>query len=335
MIDLKDKNILFISPAFFGYEKAILNRCRELGAVVDYFDERPANSFWVKTFIRLNRNLLFFYISRYYDFIYNSIKNNNYDYVFVVNLEAMPKSFLHKIKMNCPSAMLILYMWDSLKNKKNALHYISYFDKVFSFDKDDCLNNNSIIFRPLFFLNEYAEISKYQKYKYDLLFIGTIHSDRYVILQKIKRQLENKKYYFYLYLQNWKLFFLYKIKYPIYRNAHIHDFKYAPLSKKKLFNLISCSRIIIDIQHPKQVGLTIRTIEMLGARRKLITTNVAIKEYDFYNSNNILVIDRENPEIPEMFFKESYEPIEQKIYDKYSLDGWLSDIFMQSSNSVL
>lgn len=330
MMSLKNKSILLFSPAFFGYEKAIKKRLLDLDAKVDFFDERPANTFWSKAFIRLYPQILHFYIARYYKYIYNLVKNKDYDYVFVINIEAMPKSFLNKMKEKSPSTKFILYMWDSMYNKKKAINYLSCFDKVFSFDKNDCMENPSVIFRPLFFLNEYAILSNPQNYKYDLSFIGTAHSDRYILLNKI-RILPNvikRNCYFYLYLQNWKLFFLYKIRNTAFRKANFRDFNYVPLTKSKLMNLIEESRIVIDIQHPKQVGLTIRTIEMLGAHRKLITTNAAIKDYDFYNPNNILIIDREDPKIPDMFLDVDYEPIDHTVYYKYSLDGWLNDIFV-------
>lgn len=326
----RNKSILLFSPTFFGYEKSIKKRLLELGARVDFFDERPANTFWVKAFIRFFPKILHFYIAYYYNSIYNLINRNKYDYVLVINLEAMPKFFLEKLKVKFPTTIFILYMWDSMRNKKNAIYYMPYFNKIFSFDKEDCKKNPSIKFRPLFFLNEYAEIINAKQYKYDSLFIGTVHSDRYALLKKIQEQLTNinKKYYFYLYLQNWKLFLVYKLGNTIYRTARLNDFKYIPLTKNELIGLISQSRSVIDIQHPKQVGLTIRTIEMLGAGRKLITTNASIKDYDFYDPSNILVIDRENPEIPEQFFYTDYRPINEKTYYKYSLDGWLEEIFI-------
>ena len=37
---LKDKRILFLAPAFFGYEKAIQSKMEEMGAKVDFYDER-------------------------------------------------------------------------------------------------------------------------------------------------------------------------------------------------------------------------------------------------------------------------------------------------------
>jgi hypothetical protein len=70
-----------------------------------------------------------------------------------------------------------------------------------------------------------------------------------------------------------------------------------------------------------------RTLEVLGARRKLITTNATIKDYDFYNENNIFILDRENPVISAEFIKTKYQEVDRDLYLKYSLEYWLNEVF--------
>ena len=329
MLNLKDKKILFISPSFFGYEKSIFRRLCELGAWVDYFDERPANTFWTKAFIRLNRNLVAYRIHRYYKRVAGAVKGKKYDYVFVLNIEAMPFFFLERIRHASPEAKFILYMWDSLRNKTHTHTYLPLFDSIFSFDENDCNTLPGICFRPLFFLNEYKAIAFDTRFEYDLSFVGTAHSDRFALIRKIQSLLQEKglKTYWYLYLQSRKLFFWNKVVNPSFRHARPDDFNYTALPKNTLLDIIRKSRIILDIQHPHQAGLTMRTIEMLGAARKLITTNPSVVRYDFYSPRNILVIDRYYPVIPDLFWKTDYQPVDESIYYKYSLDGWLADIF--------
>lgn len=329
MIDLKDKKILFISPSFFGYEKSVLSRLEELGATVDYFDERPANSFWTKAFIRVNRKVVVVRINNYYKRIACVIRDKKYDYVFVINIEAMPHFFLEKLRRQSPEAKFILYMWDSIRNKAHTRSYLHLFDSVFSFDENDCKKIPHIQFRPLFFLNEYKAIASDTRFEYDLSFVGTAHSDRFALIRKIQRLLQRRhlKTCWYLYLQSRKLFILNKAFNPSFRNARLEDFNYKALPKNTLIDIIRKSRIVLDIQHPNQAGLTMRTIEMLGAARKLITTNAAITHYDFYSPQNILVVDRENPVIPDCFWESDYQPVDDIVYYKYSVDGWLADIF--------
>ena len=328
-MNFKGKAILLFAPSFFGYEKSIQKRLIELGANVDFFDERPANTFWTKAFIRLYPKLSYIYTMRYYRIIYDKIQDKHYDFIFVVNIEAMPPAFLEKVKKDFSSARFILYMWHSIFNKKNTIHYLPYFNDIFSFDKTDCKKIPQIKFRPLFYINEYETLARSVDFKYDLAFVGTAHSDRFALIQKVYKLIQSQglKCYFYLYLQNWKLFFWHKFKNPAFRKAHLKDFHYKALAKNELFEVIKKSRTILDIQHPKQSGLTIRTIEMIGARRKLITTNSNIKEYDFYHPANIFIVDRECPVIPDDFFKMDYHQVNSDIYYKYSLDGWLDEIF--------
>ena len=62
------------------------------------------------------------------------------------------------------------------------------------------------------------------------------------------------------------------------------------------------SKVILDINHPYQRGLTLRTFEALGAK-KIITTNQEIKKFPFYNENNVFVIDRTNIRLNKSFLK--------------------------------
>ena len=48
--------------------------------------------------------------------------------------------------------------------------------------------------------------------------------------------------------------------------------------------------------------------------------------YDFYNENNILIIDRENPVIDQNFIDLPYELLPNEIYEKYSLSSWIIEV---------
>ena len=93
------------------------------------------------------------------------------------------------------------------------------------------------------------------------------------------------------------------------------------------------SKAVLDIQFSSQIGLTMRSIECIGMGVKLITTNTSIRKYDFYNENNILIIDRENPIIDWDFLDKQYEEIEEKIYEKYSLKNWI-DVILTDKKEV-
>lgn len=326
-----NKKILFFAPKFFNYEVEIKKKLEQLGAQVDFYDERMNPSNLDKVIIRLKKDLLKIRINKYYSEIIEKSKKNNYDYILFISPETITKELLEKFRESQKNCKFILYMWDSIKNKKNVQEIIECFDSHFSFDKSDCLVDSRFRFRPLFYLDEYSKLTQNKKdLKNDILFIGTVHSDRYSIIKYIKNSaLENNlRGTFFMYFPSKVVYFIKKLFDKSYKNTDINDFKFIPISKNEVLNMISSSKVIVDIQHPKQVGLTMRTIEMLGMKKKLITTNKDILNYDFYNSNNIKVIDRDNPILDSEFIKSDYLEIDKKIYEKYSIGKWLEEIFI-------
>ena len=236
------------------------------------------------------------------------------------------KKILSVYKKAFNNSKFYLYLYDSLNNISNISEKFPYFDNISSFDKKDCSNNKILKFKPLFYCDEYYRKTNNQSYKYDLCFIGTIHSDRYKILKMVKKEAEDNglNMFFYPYLQSKFIYYFYKIFKPEFRNSKISDFKFNKLSSKTISKIIDESNVIIDIQHPKQTGLTMRTIEILGLRKKLITTNKDIQNYDFYNKNNIMIVDRNQFIISRDFFNKQYINLNNEIYEKYSLGSWVS-----------
>ena len=64
----------------------------------------------------------------------------------------------------------------------------------------------------------------------------------------------------------------------------------------------------------------------MGYKKKLITTNPDVVNYDFYNPNNIMVVNEQNFETIRDFLSTPYEDISKELYDKYTIDGWLHKI---------
>ena len=320
------KNILMISPPFFGYEGEIAESLRSQGALVDYISDRPFESTFMKGFTRLfaaivAKNSEKYYIKKIQKF------NKKYDYILVINGEALSGNLLLLLRKMFERAKFILFMWDSFKNRANLERNIPLYDRAFTFDKEDAKKFN-ISFRPLFFSDYFKNLPESQII-YDLSFVGTAHSDRYRIIKNIKKNIsKDRNFFYFLYLQAHWLFYFYRIFKKSFCSARLKEFEYKSISKEQVRNIFLNSFAILDIEHPNQLGLTIRTFEALGARKKLVTTNSDISTYDFYHPDNILIIDRKGfCALPETFFSKDYHNISEDLYDKYSLAGWLKDIF--------
>ena len=328
------KNVLIFSPHFFGYGEAVADKIRSYGAQVDYYDERPGNDFMTKALIRIDKSLLNRKIHKYYKKIIGSLKKGHYDYVLFLNLEAISEKDLLELKRVQSRATFIMYMWDSVKNKKQTASLLPYFDLKHTFDKDDSENDNyeEFNFRPLFFLDEYRDLGKDVPKEIDLLFVGTVHSDRYPLLMKIRSLCEEmqKTTDFFMFFMSKKLFYVRKASDKSFSQAKMDEFQFISLPKEDLIHKLERSKVVLDIQHPSQTGLTMRTVEMIGAKKKIITTNQRIKDYDFYNPTNILCIDRDYIRLSETFFDTAYEALDPRIYHSYSVEGWLEDVFSVS-----
>lgn len=328
-----NKRILFLTPSFFGYEKEIKKSLESEGATVDMFEERLSGSFIDSMLLRMHvHRFMNRKIERYFMDIFNSVKHNNYDYVWINNPEAITENLIKTLKNQCKNAKFILYMWDNFENKPMVPHLISYFDKVATFDKNDALKYN-IMFLPLFYVEQYNNVEdKAVDIAYDISFVATAHSDRLYITNKIKKICDRKKikYYFYLFLPNKFTYFVLRIIERGFRGARISDVKFSSLTHDQIKAIVHSSKTVLDIQHNKQSGLTMRTIEVsLGMRKKLITTNKDVQQYDFYNPDNICIIDREDIEIDESFIARDYVQLPDEVYKKYTLSNWLTTIFKE------
>lgn len=334
-MNFKGKKVLLLTVSFFSYEKIIAQRLEELGAEVDFYDERPSNSILAKGLIRIKKSFYKVQINNYYKRILEEIKNKRYDYFLLIKGEVIPPSFIEKVKKINPEIKAIYYNYDSFKNNPNAALILDFFDEKFTFDRNDALNYN-IHFRPLFYSKEYEEIRDYKNtITYNTMFVGTAHSDRYVISESVKKWCEkNNLSSFAFYFSPSKLVFLFKkIFESTFQEFDIKKISFQSLKHSEIIDLYKNSQAVLDINHPWQKGLTMRTFEALGAGRKLITTNSEIKYYPFYNEQNILVIDRENIQLSKSFFESGIVDIGDDNLYKMSLDSWLECVFFEHQDN--
>ena len=72
------KKLLLIMPRFFNYPNLISEELNNMGYQVDFFDDRPSTNAFIKAAIRINKNLIYTYIKKYFDGIMTKIKNEKY-----------------------------------------------------------------------------------------------------------------------------------------------------------------------------------------------------------------------------------------------------------------
>jgi hypothetical protein len=326
---LVGKKILFIGPKTFGYEQEITKQLEKMGASVDYFDDRPFVSNIKKIILRIIPFVLRNEVFNYFQAIIDHAAIKQYDYVICIKLECFPHKLLRQLRAEQPSAVFLFYAWDSFRNSPNAKKCLDIFDRVYSFDNVDA-DKYELIHRPLFYIDKYKNITDQPKI-YDVVFVGSVHIHRYKFIKSFTNNLgSNLNCYIFLYVPSKLLFVARKLLlFPTYGLSKSSEFKFSPLSQPEIIDLLGQTNIVLDFAFPSQDGLTMRSIEAFGARKKLITNNSNIRSYDFYNPENILVLDDLNKieVIPESFINTPYKPPDDDIYDRYSIDGWVKEIF--------
>lgn len=322
------KKILLIMPNFFDYPQMISEELENMGYDVDFFDDRPSTSGIVKAIIRVNKTLINGYICKYFDSIMEIVRQKKYDVVFLISGQSLSLSedMLLKLKKSQPQAEFVLYQWDSLKNFPYILRMHKFFDRKFSFDREDCKANPDLNFLPLFYSRKYEELGKTKKemYKYDFSFVGTAHPKKYKFISMMSEQLRAvyPNQFIYFFFPSKIVFYYRKLRNPELKNADKSEFHFVPIKGKAMDELITDSRCILDSPQDGQLGLTIRVLEALGAKKKLITTNEDVKKYDFYRSENIYIY-KGKFDLNDLFFTSPYQEIDNDIYKKYSLRSWL------------
>ena len=97
--------------------------------------------------------------------------------------------------------------------------------------------------------------------------------------------------------------------------------------------MLKQSRAILDITQHGQNGFSMRVMESIFLGKKLISTNTALLDADFYDPNNILVVDSEKMDISaiQQFMSTDFHPYPKEVQNYYSIDSWINR-FTSSNN---
>jgi len=329
MIDLRGKRILFISPEFFGIDKSIMHVLEEMGAKVQWFDERSIKSSFFRAINSVCSHFFYFQSNNYYKKICGEIKDD-IDIILIIKGDMISRKTIELLRRRFKNVEIILYLYDSVRNINGILNRVGLYDEVLSFDPKDC-KEFGFEFRPLFCDFENKQKRKEKEVIYDICFYGTMYGDRFRIVNRVQEYCKRQgmRFFSFCYLRGKFMALYYWITEKEYRKMQKGMISFKAKSTAEIEDIVASSKIVLDANDVNQQGLTIRTLETLMSGKKMITTNKDITNYDFYNPNNILVVDRDNIQITEEFMESEYIEIDPCILTKYSAEGWVEDVFKE------
>lgn len=322
---MSPKNLLLILPKYFGYENYLKKEFEAKGYNVKTIYENIGNvSIWYRIGIFLSKAWKIKILDSYYNKEIGKIACN-ISIIIVIRGSTLTQKAICKIKQKWPKASWTLYQWDSIKNNQNAKCIAPFFDRVLTFDMDDA-RNKGWVYRPLFYIPKLCnETIK----DLDFTYVCVLHSDRAQIFNKLKQIEKKRGMSCFMHMFALKITYFrhkYVMKDPSYKDIKSEDVKFYKLSLEETNQKYNRSKIVVDYTHPNQNGYTMRTIESIGHKCKIITNNQRIKEADFYNENNILIFNGTDVIIPEEFLNSDYQEYPQTVLYKYNIKSFINDL---------
>ena len=307
-----------------GYYRDIMAALQRRGAIVDFLADRPFDSPVMKAMTRLAAEQVGYFARALHRRQLEAFAAADYDAIFIINGQTLLSSFMQELRAIFPRAHTVLYMWDSSANRSSLSKLLTQFDHAATFDPDDSVKY-AIDLRELFFAPERVGPNAGRD-DYDLCFIGTAHTDRARVVDRLKHRAAGLRLYTYLYLQARWVYHVYKARGAIPAAMGVDDFRFRTLPAAAVGAIMAATKAVLDIEHPRQRGLTIRTIETIGSGKKLVTTNRTIERYPFYDRSNIHIIDRAAPDLDHAFIHSPASPLSAAMLRRLSVDGWIDDL---------
>ncbi|MCD2421389.1 hypothetical protein LQ567_01350 [Niabella pedocola] len=97
-----------------------------------------------------------------------------------------------------------------------------------------------------------------------------------------------------------------------------------PIPYQQYLDLIFESNAILDITQDTQTGLTLRVMESIFFRKKLITNDLSITKQTFYHPQNIFILGRDDIGQLKSFLNSGYLVTDQNIDNRYDVSQWIT-----------
>lgn len=260
--------------------------------------------------IRILRKLFKKIYPRLLAFLYGDWKNKIGSYDLIIVHESLYSAYAAYYITKRTKKRVILWYWNSIGHGTFIHPELINCCELWSYDQYDCKKYN-MQYNTTYYFSKIS-IPKVN-ILYDIFFIGMDKG-------RINKLLELEKVF-----QKQGLLSYFHITRPEKENANKYKFKDS-ISYEKVLEIIASSRCILDIVQENQHGLTQRPMESIFLRKKLITNDINIQNYDFYNRNNIFIIEKDDFSSLKEFIYSEYVELDEKILKKYDFDEWLRRI---------
>lgn len=317
--------MLLICPTFFGYDRAIADAAAAQGYDVTLLDARAGTGAAYKSALKfcpdLTRTLT---QARFRDRFAGIDDPAGIDHILLVKGDGMTAETIRSLRQRMPQARLTVYLWDGVRNMPGVVPGLAVADRVFTFDRNDSVAFGWT-YLPLFSRAALTDRpdSTQAPVLWDWSFIGSLHSDRHRVLRAMVAENPGQRYFVHCYVQNPAVKLIRAVADPGILSGRPPPLSSQIMGYDRYREVVAQSRAVVDIEHPSQTGMTMRTIEALLDGKKLITTNAAVGNSDLYHPSRVAIVDRKAPRVTEEFLASAFLPVPVAMRQRYHIDGWL------------
>lgn len=263
----------------------------------NYDDE----NFWLRLMRKLKFPLL--------NYLYGNWKRmiNKYDIIILFD-NGFSSNLSKYIKRKNKKVKLILWFWNPVMENSKKFLEDKNLDEIWTYDKDDAKKYN-LKYNTQFYTKKMKSVPINKKQ--DIIFLGR-DKGRKDIINKVKEEFQKNN---------------------VSIKTIIVEGKKDCMTYGEYIGQVQESKAILEIVLGDIKGLTIRTMEALFLKKKLITNNKDIINYDFYNPNNIFVLGVDNIDNIKEFIEKTYVEIDEKIINYYDFYEWLKR-FEEDGNQI-
>lgn len=233
----------------------------------------------------------------------NILRNLNPKDKVIVSAYTQPALFHAIVDTVHVGVSVHLWMWNPVKKNPRFVYGIEQIKKLgvkcHSFDEDDCKKYGMQLHDS--FYNMHVSVPD-EQIDTDFYFLGAA-KDRGEIVMQTKELLSQ-----------------YRINF-VMPSSLAEYITYADNIRN-----IMRSRCVVEILQEHQHDMTLRPLEAIAFRKKLLTNNPAIVKYTFYNPQNIFVLGQDDLSTLPTFLLTPYMDIDKSVIERYDINNWLDSI---------
>jgi spore maturation protein CgeB len=186
-------------------------------------------------------------------------------------------------------------------------------------------NDAGLRLKHLFYGPEFRPLGSSDARRYDVAFVGTLHSDRYRFVKRVLAGFGSAFVYFYSQAR-W-FFLLKRMTDPRLRDVDSADVHFEKLDRASVAAAFRNSLAVLDMQHDQQSGLTMRSFEVLASGAYLVTTNPAASAL---SRERAIVVSAEptDHEVADLVDRLRTLPVPTAApegFEQHSVDAWVEE----------